>query len=162
MSRTERQQKIDRYAEGFAVLQHAFSEAPETSLRWKPSATDWSIHEVIIHCADAELQGSIRFRLLAAGPTPVILDWDQEHWARALNYHDQPLEPALALVGAIRSSTTALIATFDDAVWSAVGTHTVAGPYSADNVLDTYHDHLHVHAAQIRGNIESWRETTSA
>ena len=162
MSNAQRQKKIDRYAEGFSVLQEAFSEAPEASLTWKPSDTDWSIHEIIIHCADAETQGSIRLRTLAAESTPVILGWDQEHWARTLNYHDQPLEPALELVGAIRSSTSALMSTFDDAVWSSVGTHTEAGPYSADDVLDTYHDHLHIHAAQIRGNIESWRATTSA
>jgi len=157
MPTTDRQPLIDRYTAGPAELKAAFETAPIEARQWKPSASDWSIHEIIIHCADSETHAGIRIRLLAAGATPVIIGYDQEHWARALHYHDRPLDPAFALIESVRASTANLIASFDAAAWSSAGTHTGSGKYSADDWLDTYAVHLHDHADQIRNNVERWK-----
>lgn len=148
---------IDRYAEGPMALQTAFNEVPENARQWRPTECDWSVHEIIIHCADSEAYAAIRIRLLAAENNPTIIGYDQEQWARTFGYHGRPLEPAFAVIAGVRASTAELINTFDDDVWSSVGTHTETGRYSADDWLATYSQHLPDHAAQIHANIRKWQ-----
>lgn len=157
MSSSKRQFLKERYAAGPQALREAFDDAPSEAHSWRPSEADWSIHEIIVHCADSETYAAIRIRLLAAETTPVIVGYDQELWARILNYHARPLEPAFAVIETVRSSTAELIASLDDSVWSAVGTHSEVGAWSAEDWLQTYSSHLHDHADQIRSNIEKWR-----
>jgi hypothetical protein len=158
VSTTDRDRKIAMYAEGYDALLNAFHEAPPEALKWKPTSADWSIHEVVIHCADAEMYAAIRLRLLATEERPTILAWDQDHWALALGYHRLPIEPALHAIEGVRGTTHALLQSLDAAVWERVGQHTATRAYTADTWLDIYHDHLHVHAAQIRDNIAHWWE----
>ena len=161
MSNSERRQLIEQYAAGPARLRAAFDTAPEDALKWKPSDSDWSVHEIIVHCADSEAYAAIRIRMLAAEASPIIIGYDQEHWARAFRYHDRPLDPAWQVIESVRASTTELIASFDDAVWSAIGTHSEEGTYSADDWLATYSSHLHDHADQISNNTERWHGRNS-
>lgn len=156
VTKSERQAMIDRYAEGPTVLRIAFDEAPERARKWRSTDGDWSVHEIIAHCADSEAYAAIRIRLLADESSPMIVGYDQEQWARTFDYHSRPLEPAFAVIESVRASTTELIKSFDDDVWSSVGTHTETGRYSAEDWLTTYSQHLHDHAAQIRANITQW------
>lgn len=157
MEITDRQSLIDRYAAGPAALKAAYEEAPFESLKWKPSSLYWSIHEIIIHCADSEAYAGIRIRLLAAETSPMTVGYDQELWVRALHYHDRPVNPAFALIESVRASTAEVIRSLDLNVWSSVGTHTESGDYSADDWLATYSVHHHDHADQIRSNVERWK-----
>lgn len=156
MEPSERSVLIEKYAAGPAELRAAFDEAPSDAEKWKPSDGDWSIHEIIIHCADSETYAAIRIRLLAAEPRPLIVGYDQERWARMFNYHDRSLELSFSVIESVRGSTAELIASFDNSIWSATGEHTESGSYSAEDWLRTYGAHLHDHATQVRSNLERW------
>ena len=41
--------------------------------------------------------------------------------------------------------------------WSASATHTESGPYTAEDWLVIYSDHIEEHIAQIDRNLEAWR-----
>lgn len=156
MPNADHQAMIERYASGPHALRKAVDHASPGMLKWKPAIVDWSIHEVVIHCADSEMYAGIRIRLLAAEESPVIVGYNQEHWVRAFRYHTRPHELAFAVIESVRASTSELIASFGEADWSAVGTHTETGRYSSEDWLRTYSSHLHDHADQIRSNIEKW------
>jgi len=78
---------------------------PEEARKWKPAPDRWSVHEIVCHCADSEVNASQRIRYLLAEKDPVIVGYDQEEWTRAFDYHALPLEPALLALEGTRAHT---------------------------------------------------------
>ena len=156
LSPSERTALIDRYAAGPALLQAALAKIPKEAMQWRPAPGKWSAHEVIVHCADSETNSHGRIRYLVAEATPVIQGYDQDRWARELDYHALPWEPALATVEAVRANTAALLRRLTDAQWARGGIHTESGRYSAEDWLTSYAEHLEVHARQLERNRTAW------
>jgi len=156
MSPAERARLIQQYADGPSHLRAALARVPTEALTWRPAPAEWSPHEVVCHCADAETNGAARIRYLLAEKQPTLAGYDQDAWARTLDYHAQPLEPALATVDAIRAHTAALIQRLPDAAWGRKGRHTESGRYTAEDWLRIYADHLEIHARQIDAAVAAW------
>jgi len=154
---TARATLIARYADGPRLLKEALAKVPAEALQWRPAPAEWSAHEVVVHCADSETQAASRIRVLVCEKEPVIQGYDQELWARELDYHAQPLDVALATVVAVRAHTAALLRRLPDAAWARVGRHTESGRYGADDWLAIYAEHLDNHARQITDNVNAWR-----
>ena len=158
LDRSEREAPIDRYAEGPSRLKAALAKVPAGALQWRPKAGEWSAHEVVVHCADSETNGTARIRYLAAEPDPVVIQgYDEAEWARRFDYHSHPLEPALAVVEAVRANTLALLRRLPEDAWQRGGRHTDSGTYSAEDWLKIYAEHLEIHARQIEDNVAAWR-----
>ena len=156
-SRPEREALFRRYAEGPARLKAALATVPAEALQWRPAPGEWSAHEVVVHCADSETNAAVRIRHLAAEAEPVIQGYDQAEWARRFDYHQHPLDTALALVETVRATTAALLRRMPDDAWERVGRHTESGRYGAEDWLTIYAEHLEIHARQIEANVEAWR-----
>ncbi len=73
------------------------------------------------------------------------------------DYHAAPLGPALDTVRAVRANTAALLRRLPESAWSAAGTHTESGRYTARDWLEVYAEHLEKHARQIDRNMEAWK-----
>ena len=156
MTSSERDALIRRYAEGPARLKAALATVPAEALKWRPEPKEWSAHEIICHCADSETNAYARIRYVIAEQEPTIQGYDQDRWALAFDYHASPLEPALAVVEAVRANTVPLIRRLPAAAWSRSARHTESGAYGAEHWLTIYADHLEGHAAQIEGNVKKW------
>ena len=161
MDKAEREKLIQQYADGPRRLRDAFAKVPEAARTWRPAPGEWSAHEVVVHCADSETNSFARIRFVTAEKEPVIQGYDQEHWARVFDYHALPVEPALAVVDSVRASTTALVRTLPESAWSKSGRHTESGPYSAEDWLRIYADHLEGHAKQIENNVAAWKKSNA-
>src|SRR3972149_697775 len=81
LSASERQGLIERYALGPRRVREALSRVPDEARKWRPGPGKWSVHEVVVHCADAETNASVRLRYLLAAKDPLIVGYDQETWA---------------------------------------------------------------------------------
>lgn len=156
MTPAEREDAILRYARGPALLRAALAQVPAEAMQWRPGPGQWSAHEVIVHCADSETNSVARIRFLLAEEDPVIVAYDQDRWARALDYHALPLDPALATVEAVRANTGPLLRRMTDAQWQRAGRHTESGRYSAETWLEIYAEHLEIHARQLERNLAAW------
>ena len=156
MSPAERAELIEQYATAPARLRAAWNDVPAPARLWRPAPGEWSAHEVIVHCADSEAYAAIRIRLLAAESAPVIVGYDEALWADVFAYHDRPIEPAFAVIDAVRASTADLIINLTEVQWAKVGRHTTSGPYSAEDWLRSYAAHLDDHVAQIHTNVALW------
>jgi len=160
MNAAERQEKIERYGQGFGLLVQALREVPKEAMKFKPSAKDWSVHEIIIHLADSESNAALRARLLAAEPGRSLMAYDQDAWAEKLGYHDQDPEDALQVTRFARQTTYRWLKTLPEAVFAHTAHHPeYAEPYSFDQWLDIYSAHIPGHVEQIRSNLALWRET---
>jgi hypothetical protein len=115
------------------------------------------VHEVVVHCADSALVAGARLRFVLAEDSPVLVAYDQDRWALALDYMALPLQPALALIDAVHAATVPLLERIPQAAWSRTGRHTETGAYSAEHGLRLAAEHLEVHARQIRCILDAWR-----
>jgi hypothetical protein len=157
LDRAERDTLIQRYADGPARLEAALAKVPPEAIEWRPAPKEWSAHEVVCHCADSETSSYSRIRYLVAENAPTIAGYDQDRWAVVFDYHRLPVEPALAVVAAVRASTAALLRTLPEEAWSREGQHTESGRYTAEDWLRTYAEHLEIHARQIEANVAAWQ-----
>jgi DinB superfamily len=155
----EREERIAQYERGPRRLRGALALVPDAAVRWRPGANRWSVHEIVCHCADSEMNGAARIRYLMAQKEPVIVGYDQDEWARVLDYHALPLEPALHTIEAVRESTAVLLRRLPEAAWGREGKHSDSGRYTAHDWLRIYSDHLEKHSRQIERNLAAWQES---
>jgi DinB family protein len=155
----EREERIVQYERGPLRLRDALALVPDEAVRWRPGPKRWSVHEVVCHCADSEVNGAARIRYLVAQKEPVILGYDQDEWARVFDYHALPLEPALHTIEAVRESTTVLLRSLPPEAWGREGRHSESGRYTAHDWLRIYADHLEKHSRQIERNLAAWQES---
>jgi len=162
MSRDEREALIEQYARGPERIREALARVPERAFAWRPGAGKWSVHEVVVHCADSETNAALRIRTLIAEKEPLIVGYDQDAWARVFDYQAQPLEDSLAATSAARGRTVPLLRRLTDADWRKEGRHTESGRYTAEDWLRIYAAHLEGHARQIERNVEEWTASSSS
>ncbi len=148
---------LRRYAKGPLLLRRAWEAVPPEARTWRPSEDKWSAHEVVVHCADSETYAAVRIRLLLAEPEPLIVGYDEDVWARRFYYHASDPDLALGLVEAVRAHTAAMLAGLPGEYWGRMGRHSQSGPYSTDDWLRIYAEHLEAHAAQIGRNLVAWQ-----
>ena len=156
MSASDRATRIEQYACGPEHLRQALNRVPDGMVKWRPGPGKWSVHEIVCHCADSETNAYARLRYLLAEKDPVLVGYDQDEWARRFDYHSLPLEPALAVVAAVRANTAALLQRLTDDAWGRTGRHTESGEYTVEKWLKVYADHVEGHARQIDRNVEAW------
>ena len=150
MTPHQRQQLIDRYAQGYPEVKQALDGFPEASLTAHPIPGKWSAAEIVHHLADSESISAQRLRKLLAEEHAVIQGYDQERYATLLRYNERPIAPALDAFRAARETTLQILRAMSDQEWQRMAWHTESGHYGTERWLEIYADHAHGHAAQIR------------
>ena len=140
---------IKAYADGPRLLESAVAGIPPDELRFTPGPEHWSIHENVIHVADTELVGASRMRYVLAEPGAALVSFDQEKWARAMDYTSQSLEGALALFRATRAATTEVLRRAPAEAWEQAGIHTEEGPVTLEWLVEHFADHVPYHLRTI-------------
>jgi hypothetical protein len=158
MPNPEQERLIAQYAEGPDRLEAALAQVPAEALKWQPGPGAWSVHQVIVHCADSETNSHMRLRYLLGEDNPTIIGYDQDRWSKVLDYHALPLAPALATVRAVRANTVPLLRQLSPSQWTRTGHHTESGTYGVMQWMKIYAEHLHQHERQILRNLEAWRK----
>lgn len=131
-------------AETIAAFTRAVSE-PQA--RWKPSAGDWSILEVINHLYDEEREDFRRrvdFTLHRPGdPWPPI---DPDGWVTERGYNERELAESLAAFLRERQASLEWLKALSRPDWESVYEHRRAGKMTAGELLAAWvvHDHLHL------------------
>lgn len=157
MDREERHALIQQYADGFARLERALAQVPPPAMLWRPAVGEWSVHEIVCHCADSETNAAARIRYLVAERDLTLEGYDQDRWATTFAYHDHPFDLALRTVEVVRANTAALIRRLPAEAWERDAAHRTKGRYSARDWLRVYAAHLHDHARQVEGNVAAWQ-----
>jgi hypothetical protein len=148
------EQLLGAFTKGPDRLRAAITELSEGELRARARGPrQWSAHEIVIHTADSELQGTYRFRKIWAQSGCELPGYDQDAWARELDYLGSNTaadrENALELLAMLRRAMTPLLMRATADVWNRWGTHPEYGKITLRNVLELYADHTERHIAQI-------------
>jgi hypothetical protein len=157
LSVEERTRRIEQYARAPARLREALAAVPPKAMKWRPEPGEFSVHEIVCHCADAETIDCSRIRYLLTDKKPVMVGYDQDVWARELAYGSHPLDAALATVEAVHANTAPVLRRLSDEAWAKEGTHTYSGRHTATDWLRTCSEHLEEHIDQINRTLAAWR-----
>lgn len=137
-----------RFTEGPTFVRDA-AEGIDPGQLNRPGPEGWSIRDVLIHLADAELVGAVRFRLVLAEDEPALPTYDQDLWKKRLQYLWRSPEAALSLFQQTRFATAEMLQQCSLDAWDRAGIHPQRGRLTLAGLLETYTAHVDAHIAQI-------------
>ncbi len=118
-------------------------------LRKRPASGKWSIAEIVIHLADAEIAGSFRYRFILGAPGSQVIAFDQDVWAKELHYDKRDVRGALEQFRALREANLSLLKTLTPEQWQLYGMHSERGKETIEHIARMFAGHDLNHLAQI-------------
>ena len=132
--------------------------AAGTELDYKPSDDKWSVRQIVCHLADSEAVTTMRLRLIAAEDNPTLGAYDQEAWARNLDYGRRKISQALETFRRLRTDNYELVKDLPEAALARTGMHVERGITSLLDLLRHNAEHVENHVQQIRAARAAYRE----
>lgn len=140
---------LDAYIAGPAMVRAAVAGVDAGALNRRPPGDDWSIRDVLLHLADAEMVGAVRIRLALAEDSPLLPVYEQDAWKRRLQYLWRDPEVALSLFQQVRWSTAEILDHSGADAWQRRGIHPDTGPVTVAGLVEIYVEHVELHVRQI-------------
>ncbi|MFQ5649384.1 MAG: DinB family protein [bacterium] len=132
-----------------AVLDGGVAGLTKDVLRAPEAPGKWSMLETIQHLADSELVWAYRLRMVLAQDKPDITGYDQDLWAKRLNYQTSELSDALAQFKLLRAANLRLLRSLSAEELQRVGLHKERGEESVQHMMRLYAGHDLVHLRQL-------------
>ena len=152
---------LERFRRGAELVAAAATGAAGAELDYSPGPGKWSVRQILCHVADAEIVGAARFRRLIAEDDPPLVAYDQDAWARNLDYGRRRIAQALETFRHVRAENHELLKNLPEEAFRRQGRHSVRGPVSLLDMLRVYARHAEQHAEQIRAVRSAYRESKS-
>lgn len=150
--------ELNEYLSGIEYLKNKVKEFDSDSFTYKPSPDKWSINEIIIHLADAEMNASTRMRKIIAESGSSIVPYDQNGWAQKLDYNAQNCEQYIGLFALLRDINFRLLKELPDETWDNFVNHPESGKITLKRWLDIYINHLKNHLKQMEDCHNNWKQ----
>ncbi|KAA0238606.1 MAG: DinB family protein [Dehalococcoidia bacterium] len=140
---------FERFTRGPSLVRAAMADLDAGALNRRPKGSDWSIRDVVLHLADAEMVASVQLRLIIAEEEPSLPAFDQDLWKRRLHYLWRDPEFALGLFQQARWANAELLQQCDAAAWQRAGLHPVHGLLTLARLVEHHALHAEEHADQV-------------
>jgi hypothetical protein len=140
---------LSHYSRQATELEQAIVACAADCIGWKRDETRWSILEIAGHLADAELLASARIRRIITQDRPRLSGYQQEVWARKLNYQDRKIAEVVARFSTLRRANAELLETIGNEVWNYTGQHDEYGEMTLAQWVEDYVAHTAKHLDQI-------------
>ena len=118
----------------------------------------WSIRQLIAHLADSELVGAQRFRQVIAEDNPALGAFDQDAWARNLDYTRKQPKQSLESFRRVRAENYELLKSLPESTFERTGVHAERGPLTLRQLLEGYAEHAESHARQMQAIREEFKK----
>ena len=152
---------LERFRRGAELVAAAATGAAGAELDYSPGPGKWSVRQILCHVADAEIVGAARFRRLIAEDDPALVAYDQDAWARNLDYGRRRIAQALETFRHMRAESHELLKNLPEEAFARQGTHSERGRVSLLDMLRVYACHAEQHAEQIRAVRSAYKEFKS-
>ncbi len=150
---------LERFRRGAELAAVAATGAAGSELDWRPLSDAWSVRQILCHLADAEMVGADRFRRVIAEDNPTILYYDQNAWAKNLDYDRRKVSQAVDTFRHVRHENYELLKDLPEAAWLRTGVHSKDGPFTLLDLLRTYAEHDENHTRQLREVRRQYKES---
>ena len=153
------QELIARFAAGPAELESRLRGLTQEQLHYRPFPDAWTVHEQVVHLADAELNTSVRLRKLLAESGAAVEVMDEEKWFAGLDYRAQNLGRAVSLFRLLREISCDLLSRVEDSAWEGNWVrHPERGKLTLRELIETYARHAGTHIEYIDRNLRLWEQ----
>lgn len=139
-----------RFARGPALVRAAIDGADPAAFNRRPPADGWSMRDIVVHLADAELVLAVRLRMALADDEPLLPDWDGERWKRRLLYVFRDAEAALEGFRLARHGSAELLRECAPDAWERRARHPKLGMITVGGLVARGAAHAEEHAAALR------------
>jgi hypothetical protein len=136
------------------VLTGVFGEEED----FAPAPGKWSARQIVAHLADSELVAAHRFRLIVAEDGPTLTAYDQELWARNLDYARRKPKQSLETFRRLRSENYELLKGLPESAFERSGNHTEAGAITLQALVERTAGHTESHARQLQERREEYKK----
>jgi len=136
---------VERYSLGASLVETAVAGLSVEQWSATPGPGKWNITQVVVHLLDCDLVYADRMKRILAEDAPTLLAFDQDLWAKRLNYADLPGDEAAGLFAAHRRWMTHLLRGRPDSDFARAGTHSESGRQTLAEVLAKVVSHLDHH-----------------
>lgn len=140
----------ERFARGPALVREALAGTGPVTLNRRPPGEDWSMRDVVLHLADAELVRAVQVRLALVGGEPALPAIDPDPWKRRLLYVFRDPEAALSAFQQVRYGSAELLRECAPDAWERSGQHPEFGTVSVAELVAHAAAHDEEHVAQLR------------
>ncbi len=130
-------------------LEKLFSKPTAKRISARPAPGKWSPKEILCHLTDCEIVYGLRYRKIVSEPGGALVAFDQEAWARSLNYREQPVKQAMGTFKVIRDGNLNLLKSLPKSAWNKAGKHPDYGPLTLRQIVIHIADHDKNHLAQM-------------
>ncbi|HUE02166.1 MAG TPA: DinB family protein [Bryobacteraceae bacterium] len=123
-----------------------------------PAPGKWSIRQIVAHLADSEIVCAHRLRQIIAEDQPTLIAFDQEAWARNLDYARRKPKQSLESFRRVRSENYELLKEVPESAYTRTGNHSERGPITLLFQLELLAAHAESHARQMQTIREEYKK----
>jgi len=136
---------IEEYERGSEKLAMAIRGLQREDLMAFPKAGTWSIQQIAVHLADAELVIADRMKRVITEDNPTLLAFDENKWVKNLAYDEQSAEVAARTIELVRKQMSRVLRSLPDAAFDRRGNHNERGPLTLRQLVEGASKHLDHH-----------------
>src|SRR5512146_3305656 len=118
---------LERFRRGGELLAMATTGVAGPELDFKPAENKWSVRQIVCHLADSEVVTAMRLRLIAAEDNPTLGAYDQQAWAKNLDYGKRKLSQAIETCRRLRMEKYELVKGLPESAFYRTGHHVERG-----------------------------------
>jgi hypothetical protein len=151
-------ESLERFRRGPELLAMVLTGVYGDETDFSLAPGKWSIRQLIAHLADAEMVGAQRFRQVIAEDNPPLGAFDQDAWARNLDYARKQPKQSLESFRRVRAENYELLKSLPESAFERTGVHSERGAVTLRQLLDTYAEHAESHARQMQAIREGFKK----
>src|SRR5579872_6256720 len=133
---------LERFRRGPELLAVTLTGVHGDEIDFTTAPGKWSIRQLAAHLADTELVAAHRMRQVIAEDQPKLMAFDQDAWARNLDYARRLPKQSLETLRRLRAENHELLKSLPEAAFERTGQHTQRGEISLEQMLTTFTEHV--------------------
>jgi hypothetical protein len=118
----------------------------------------WSIRQILAHLADTETVYAHRLRQVLAEENPTLMAFDQEAWARNLDYRRRKPKQSLETFRRVRAENYELLHGLSEGAFARTGNHTERGRVTVRDIVEGAANHAESHARQMQQIRDAYKQ----
>jgi DinB superfamily len=130
------------------TLEYFSLQQSDLERRYAPGK--WSVRFILLHLSDSETVLFDRIRRVLSEPRQVIWVYDQDAWAKSLDYSTVPLDLARGIYSSVRQGIIYYAGLHYEKKGGLEFVHSVTGVRTLKDEFDKVASHNEHHLAQIR------------
>jgi hypothetical protein len=141
---------IEDYLAGPRLLRQAVGDMSREQLLARPVPGKWSTMEVVCHLNDSEQAWVHRMKRVIAEERPLLIGYDETHFASALFYHERDVAEELALIEQTRGQMAKILQKLPNNTWDRTGIHSERGLIKLQEMIEVEIAHIPHHVRFIQ------------